>query len=357
MKYINKKNIPYILIGVVILVILIIVFALKTTPSSISSFELKKDTYITEDYNNDVIYENTIYVPDYMTRLIQTSKNATYVYRKDGKSFMIQYASCVDENCLNSYKSDDKFKQEGKYYITKSDEKIRIYFKNSFDVYQTIEISKYNYENESLKKDKSYKKLLENMTTKKANYEKYYIMPKDGYYSNYFLYKDYQNEDNIVSYKINYKVDSTKYQTNYDKNIISPSLYLDRSNMSFFEGKITRDISSVKEQTKIELFVLKSINIDFNNEAKRSLEWALNQNSFKDITENDVEISIDTLDYKDKKIDYYKIISNNNNSHGERLVAYLKLQDNYYYVIQITGGEGKELGIDMIFDFLPTSIE
>lgn len=357
MKSINKKNIPYIIIGIVTLIIIIIVIIIKTTSSSISTFELKKDTYISEDYNNDIIYENTIYVPDYMTRLIQTSKDATYIYRKDGKSFMIQYGSCIDEDCINSYKSNDKFKQEGNYYITKSDEKIRIYFKNSFDVYQTIEISKYNYENESLKKDKSYKKLLENMTTKKANYDKYYIMPKDGYYTNYFLYKDYQNEDNIISYKINYKVDSNKYQTNYDKNIISPILYLDRSNMSFFEGKITRDISSVKEQTKIELFVLKNTNIDLTDEAKKSIEWSLNQNSFKDITENDVIINIDSLDYKNQKINYYKIISDNNNSHGERLVSYLKLQDNYYYVIQITGGEGKELGIDMIFDFLPTSIE
>ena len=74
MKSINKKNIPYIIIGIVTLIILIIVIIIKTTSSSISTFELKKDTYISEDYNNDIIYENTIYVPDYMTRLIQTKK-------------------------------------------------------------------------------------------------------------------------------------------------------------------------------------------------------------------------------------------------------------------------------------------
>ena len=110
MKSINKKNIPYIIIGIVTLIILIIVIIIKTTSSSISTFELKKDTYISEDYNNDIIYENTIYVPDYMTRLIQTSKDATYIYRKDGKSFMIQYGSCIDEDCINSYKSNNKFK-------------------------------------------------------------------------------------------------------------------------------------------------------------------------------------------------------------------------------------------------------
>ena len=356
MKNIDNNKLLYVIPTIVIIFILIL-FIIINESKKISSLDLIKDTYITEDYINDVIYENTIYVPKEMTRVIENQKTATYLYRKDGKSFMIQYNSCIEETCIESYKSTDKFKQEGKYFVSKDDNKIRIYFKNSFDLYQTIEISKYNYKNDSLKKDKSYIKLLENMTTKKANYDKYYIMPKDGFYNGNITYNDYQNEEKNTKFKITYKVDSNKYQTYYEKNNVSPQLYLNHSTMSFYEGKITKDISSVKEQTLIELFVIKNLSLDLNEEAKGSLEWPLNQNSFKDITENDVEIKVDSLEYKDQKIDYYKIVSNNNNSHGERISAFLNIKDNYYYVIQIIGGEKKELSIDMILDFLPESIK
>jgi len=353
----NKKNLIYI-IPILVLIIVIILYEMIVNKNStaISSLDLIKDTYVTEDYYNDVIYENTIYVPKEMTRVIQSLKTANYVYRKDKKSFTIQYSSCIDENCINSYKSSDEYKQEGKYYVYKSENKIKVYFKNSFDIYQTVEINKYNYENESLKDDKTYIKLLENMTSKKANYDKYYINPKDGYYEGNILYNDYQKEDDITFYKIGYKVDSTKYQTVYDKNDLSTNLYLDKTHMSFYEGKITTDISSVKAQTRIQLFVIKSLNLDINEEAISSMDLSLNQSAFDDVSKDDVEIKIDSIDYNDNKIDYYHIISNNNNSYGERISAYLKLKDNYYYVIQIYGGEGKNLSIDMINDFLPTTI-
>ena len=354
----DNKKIIYIIpiLLLVTITIIVMIFTQSKNSTAISSFDLVKDTYVTEDYINDVIYENTMYVPKEMTRIIESSKNATYVYKKDDKSFSIQYGSCIDESCLNSYKSNDKFKSEGKYYVSKTDNKIRIYFKNSFDIYQTIEISKYNYKNESLKNDKSYTKLLENMTVKKANYDKYYINPKNGYYEGNIMYNDYQDEDNITKYKIGYKVDSIKYKTDFEKNTLSPNLYLDKTHMSFYEGEITKDISSVKVQTRIQMFVLKSLNLDINEEAINNLEWSLNQDSFEDITNNDVDIEIDSIDYKNNKIDYYHTISNNNNSHGERISAYLKLKDNYYYVIQIYGGEGKELNVEMINDFLPTTI-
>lgn len=352
----NKRILFYVIPFIIVLVLTLIILSLNKNTTAISSFNLVRDTYVTEDYINDVIYENTIYVPENMTRIIESSKNATYIYKEDKKVFSIRYGACVDESCLNSYKSSDKFKNEGRYYVSKSDNKIKIYFKNSFDIYQTIEISKYNYKNESLKKDKTYTKLLENMTVKKANYDKYYIMPKDGYYESSISYNDYQNEKDNITFKIRYKVDSEKYQTNYDKNNVSPNLYLDKTSMSFYEGEITTDISSVKAQTRIQLMVLKSLNLDINDDAIKSLDYSLNQDSFKDITKDDVEIRIESVDYKNDKINYYHIISNNNNSHEERISAYLKLKDNYYYVIQIFGGEGKELNIDMINDFLPTTI-
>ena len=352
----DNKKIIYIIPIFLLIILLILFFCTNKNSTAISSLDLVKDTYVTEDYLNDVIYENTIYVPKDMTRIIESSKTANYIYKKDGKTFSIQYSSCIDENCINSYKSSDKFKQEGKYFISKTDEKIRIYFKNSFDFYQTIDISKYNYEKESLKKDQTYKKLLDNMTTKKANYDKYYINPKEGFYEGNIFYNDYQDEEHITFYKIGYKVDAKKYLTIYDKNDLSTNLYLDKTHMSFYEGKITTDLSSVKAQTRIQMFVLKSKDLNINDEAISSLDWPLNQSAFEDITKDDVEIKTDVVDYNDKKIDYYHIISNNNNSHGERISAYLKLKDDYYYVIQIYGGEGKELNIDMINDFLPTMI-
>jgi len=356
MNEFNRKTLIYI-IPIVLIIIFLLAVIYNKNSTSISTLDLVKDTYVTEDYINDVIYENTVYVPKDMTRVIESLKQATYIYRKDGKSYSIQYGACIDKPCLDSYKSTNKFKLEGKYNIYKSDNKIKIYFKNSFDIYQTVEINKYNYENESLKNDKSYIKLIENMTTKKANYDKYYINPQDGYYINKVIYNDYQDEDNITKYKIGYKVNSDKYQTDYDKNTLFPNLHLDPTRMSFYEGEITSDISSVKAQTRIQMFVLKSFNLDINNEAISSLDMPLNQSAFDGISKDDVEIRIDSIDNDTNKLEYYHIISNNNNSHSERISAYMKLKDNYYYVIQVYGGEGKELNVEMINDFLPTTIE
>ena len=353
----DKKIINlYIVSFIILLILTLVIMSFNKNTTAISSFDLIKDTYITEDYVNDVFYENTIYVPDKMTRVLESSKTATYLYRNEDKTFTIRYGSCIDDECIKSYKSDDKFKNVGKYFVFKSDNKIKIYFKNSFDIYQTIEIGKYNYKNESLKKDKTYTKLLENMTVKKANYDKYYINPKEGYYKNSIIYNDYKDENNITAYKIDYKVDANKYQTNYDKNSVSPCLYIDKTQMSFFDGEITNDVSSIKAQTKIEIFILKNSNLNIDNEAVNNLNLSFNQNSFESITKDDVEIKKDQIEYKNNKIDYYHIISNNNNSHGERIAAYLKLKDDYYYVIQIYGGEGKELDANMINDFLPTKI-
>ena len=41
------------------------------------------------------------------------------------------------------------------------------------------------------------------------------------------------DEDNITKYKIGYKVYSIKYKTDYEKNTLSPNLYLDKT--TYFE--------------------------------------------------------------------------------------------------------------------------
>jgi hypothetical protein len=103
----NKKKIIIYIMPFLLLIITIPICILvnnNKNSTSISSLDLIKDTYITDDYINDVIYENTIYVPKEMTRLIQINKSATYVYRKEGRSFTINYASCIDDKCIESYK-------------------------------------------------------------------------------------------------------------------------------------------------------------------------------------------------------------------------------------------------------------
>lgn len=185
----------------------------------------------------------------------------------------------------------------------------------------------------------------------------YSIKSTDGYYIDSIDYNHYENENNKFSVEASYKISSSKYGSYYDVNEDNQNLYLGRINISFYEGEIVfSDVSSITKQTRIEMYYSVISNFDIQNEAVSSLEFPLNQPAFKNITEDMVDIKFDKLMYNNEEVECYKITSDNNDTYGERMNAYLHIKDNIYYVIQIYGGEGKKLDISMFNDFLPTDI-
>jgi len=362
----NKKNLIIgCVLGLVVIIAAILVFTLTNTKneSKLTLFakeDLIEDYYVIDDYENDLVYENKIYVPKYMTKTIQKSTIATYSYKDEYYSLQLNYNTYKTENDLKSkFIENESYKKKDFYYYLDKGNNVKIYFKNDSGYYQTLEISIYSMSNDdnTYTIDSSYKNLLENLTTTKKNLSDYSIKKENGYYTDSIRYNSYVDESDKKTINAEYKVPIEKYGSNYDPEYKYQELYLDNSSVSFYEGEITTDISTVKNQTRIRTYFSKIYNLDVQAEAVRDLQYPLNQTAFDDVTEDMVRIEVDSLQHNNNDVSYYKVSSDNNNSHGERIYAYYPIQENIYYIVQIYGGDNKELDINMIKDFLPTNVE
>ena len=362
----NKKII--IIVGLILIVGMILVFLSfnfvnKKNKSELVLFpkeQLIEDYYVIDDYEKNIIYENKIYVPNYMTKQIQKATIATYSYKNDKYSLQLSYKTYLNENDLNNkFIEKEKFKKKDFYYYLNNKSNVKIYFKNKNGYYQTIEINIYSRmnDNENYYIDNSFENLLENLDSVKKNLTDYSIKDENGYYLGSINYTSYNDETDKISVKADYKVSSEKYGSNYDSKYKYQELYLDNSAISFYEGEITTDISTVKNQTRIRSYFSKIHNLDINNEAIRDLQYPLNQTAFTGVTKDMVKIEVNALQFNGQEVKYYRTISNNNNSYGERIYAYLPIKDNIYYIVQIYGGDNKKLDINMINEFLPIKIE
>lgn len=360
----NKKNI--IIIFIIILIVALAMVALLIFNNSINKNKLfhKKnlieDYYVIDDYEKDLVYENKIYVPNYMTKQIQTSTTSTYTYKDEHYSLQLNYKTYLNEKDLNSnFVKGESFKKKSSYYYMDTGNFVKVYFENKYGYYQTIEISIYSMSNDdnTYSIDDSYTNLLENLTTTKKKLSDYSIKNVDRYYTGSINYNYYVDENDKAFVKADYKVPAEKYGSKYDSQYKYQELYLDNSNISFYEGEITTDISSVKNQTRIRMYFSKIYNLDIREEAIRDLQHPLNQTAFDGVTEDTVKIEVNKLQHGKQEAQYYKTISSNNNSYGERIYAYLPIKDNIYYIVQIYGGDNKKLDISMLNDFLPTNIE
>ena len=295
-----------------------------------------------------------------MTKTIQKSTIATYSYKDEYYSLQLNYNTYKTENDLNSkFIEGESYNKKDFYYYLDKGNNVKIYFKNDSGHYQTLEISIYSMSNDNntYSIDSSYKNLLENLTTTKKQLSDYSIKKENGYYTDSIKYNSYVDESDKKTIKADYNVSTEKYGSNYDSEYKYQELYLDNSSVSFYEGEITTDISSVKSQTRIRTYFSKIYNLDVKAEAVRDLQYPLNQTAFDNVTEDMVKIEVDSLQYNNNDVSYYKVSSDNSNSHGERIYAYYPIQDNIYYIVQIYGGDNKELDINMIKDFLPTNVD
>lgn len=357
----NKKIliISSIICLVVILVVILVFILTKSKDNNelFSKDNLIKDSYITDDYINNSVYENIIYVPKFMTKTSERLTTSTYSFKNENYSLKLNYNSYLTEDDLKRFIDNETFNKKDFYYYINKGTDIKIYFKNEYDYYQTIEINIHSSNNTYII-DSSYKYLVDSLSTIKKSSKDYSINKEDGYYIGSINYNEYTDETNKLSIKTDYKVSMEKYGSNYDIDNISPSLLIETTNISFYEGEIKGDdITTINKQTLIRTYFSKINNLNIKDEAIRDLNYPMNQKAFKDVTEDMVKIELDTLKYNDKDVSYYKVVSDNNNAHNERIYAYLPLQNNIYYVVQIYGGETKNLDINMINDFLPTNIE
>ncbi len=349
-------------------VVIISLVALKKNPTNnvtnssndglFSEKNLVTDTYLTDDYENDALYKNTIRVPKYMTRMSGINNTiASYVYKNKQYSLSLEYDSYLTDSSLKKdYILDDQFKKEENYYLSKSDNAVKIYFKNSNNIYQTITIKLYSEIDGEYSIDESYKNLLKNLSSVSVDKSEYSISSKNGYFKDNIVYNSYEDEDNKYTVKIDYSVSSEKYGSIYNKDSKYQEVYKDKSSISFYEGEITTALSSVKARTMIQMYLTKITNLDLNEELENDLEWPINQTAFEDVKKEDVKFDISSFKYNDKVVNYYKVTSDNNGAHGERIYAYLNIKDNLYYIIQIIGGENKNIDVSVIKDFLPTNI-
>lgn len=362
----NKKII--IIVGLILIVGMILVFLSfnfvnKKNKSELVLFpkeQLIEDYYIIDDYEKNIVYTNKIYVPNYMTKQVQKATTATYLYKNDNYSLQLNYKTYLNESDLNNkFVENEKFKKKDYYYYLYNDNKVKIYFENEFGYYQAIEISIYSRmnDNKNYYIDSSFENLLKNLVSEKKNLSDYSIKNENGYYLGSINYNYYNDENDKIFIKADYKVSSEKYGSNYDSKYKYQELYLDNSNVSFYEGEITTDILTVKNQTRIRTYFSKIYNFDINEEAVRDLQYPLNQTAFTGVTKEMVKIEVNALKFNGQEVKYYRTISNNNNSYGERIYAYLPIKDDIYYIVQIYGGDNKKLDINKINDFLPTKIE
>lgn len=360
----NRKNIIMctVIILIVLLTVLLFVFLKAENKNKSSLFledDLIEDYYVIDDYEKDLVYENKIYVPNFMTRTNQLLTMASYSYIDDYYSLSLIYNTYKTKDELNKkFISGEKYKKKDFYYYLDEGKYVKIYFKNKYNYYQTIEIRIYSMRSDDKEYmiDNSYENLLKNLTTIKKDVSDYSIKHEDGYYVGTIKNNFYVNESNKIFVKGDYKVLSGKYGSNYDSNLKYQNLYLDNSRVSFYEGEITTDIASVKKQTRIEAYFTRIYDLNIKDDAVRDLQYVLNQTAFKDVTEDMVRIGVSSFKYEAKEVKYYKIISDNN-GYNERIRAFLPVTDNIYYVVQIYGGDNKKLDLNMIKEFLPINIE
>ena len=324
--------------------------------------DLIEDYYVIDDYENDLVYENKIYVPKYMTRIIEKSTYAKYLYRNEYYSLQLTYHTYKNENALNmNFVDGESYEKKDFYYYLDKGNNVKIYFVNEFGYYQTLEISIYSrhIDDKTYLIDNSYENLLVNLTslTTKKKLSDYAIKKEDGWYIDAIKYNFYVDEKQKNYIKADYKVSAEKYGSDYDPEFIFQELYLDNSSVSFYEGEITTDISSVKKQTRIRAFFSKINNLDVQAEAVSDLRFPLNQTAFENVTKDMVKIEVNSLQHNNSVVSYFKIVSDNNNCHNERIYAFYPIKENVYYIVQIYGGDYKELNINMINDFLPTNVE
>ena len=356
----NKKYYILILIGIIIIAVCSILVLKNKKDNSIvfSMNDLVEDYYIYEDNEKHEVYENIIYVPKNMVKTIQKQTSASYSYKDNEVAVNLKYSSYKDIDSLNKlFTNDEKFIKKDFYNILEKDDVTKIYFENSNGYYQTIEIYIQSLTNNKYKIGTSYTDLLENLKSNKKNALDYSIKKENDYYTDSIYYNVYNDKTNTYNVKADYKVSSSKYGSVYDSEYKYHELYLDESSISFYEGEITADIDSVKSQTRIRMFFIKIMDLDIDKEIENDLKWPLNQTAFKDVTKDMVKIETNTLNHLGKEAKYYKVVSDNNNSHGERINVYYPVKDDIYYMIQIYGGENKNLNLDMIKEFLPTNVE
>lgn len=362
----NKKVFTILLIVFLILVVGILILLLNNKNDNdledkkiIIKFEKKnfvKDGFVIDHYQDNKVYECSYMVPKYMIKDSNTLKGASYLFQNKNYKLVINYNYYEDENDLKYFKGSEEFKTGKNYSYYKSDSLIKVYFKNNKNMYQTVEISVLSLDGRDYALDKSYKNLLSDMNIKSVSKEKYSITKNNNNYEGNINYNYYIDEDNKMAVKASYKVSSDKYGSNYDSANADFQLYIDDSKINFYEGEITRDLSSVKDQSKINIYFLKESNLDLKQDAVTSLVWAVNQTAFTNVNEDKVNISINNFNYNGYEINYYHIKSDNNSAHNERIKAYLKIKDDLYYVVQIYGGDSKELSLDMLKEFLPVEI-
>ncbi len=358
-----KKN--TIILSIILIALLALLIFTKNDISSLGfktelfpQKSLIEDYYVIDDSENNKIYENKIYIPKYMTKEDHSLTEAVYMFNNTHYSIRLEYDTYFSEEKLNeSFIESETFAEESFYHYLEKDNLIKIYFKNQFNYYQTIRISLNNKSENEYKIDKSYKNLLKNLTSKEKNKSDYSIKKTDGYYKGTIKYNYYYNENNKTTATAEYNVNAEKYGSSYDVENGNQVPYLNPSRISFYEGKITSDPKSVKTQTRIYMYLMYINKLNLKQDAIDNLNYPLNQTAFKDVKEDMVKIETESYEYNKNKIQYNRIISDNNNAHNERINAYILTKNNVYYVIQIIGGDGKELNKDMINDFIPTKTE
>ena len=199
---------------------------------------LVEDYYVYNDVTNDIIYEHKIYVPKYMTKSIQTDTIATYNYRDDDTSLSLQYSNLKDRDEFEKSIGKLNCEKEDFYYIYKSDKYIAIYFENSYEFYQAIDITLVS---DTKKLDDSYKNLLKNLSTTQKSYKDYALKKENGYYVGTIINNYYNNEEDRISVSADYKVSAEKYGSVNNPDFKFLEAYLDKSSVSFYEGEITTD--------------------------------------------------------------------------------------------------------------------
>lgn len=362
----NKKVLIILLIVFLLLAVGVLIVLLNNKNDNdlenkkiIIKFEKKnlvKDNFVIDHYQDNKVYECNYMIPKYMSKDSDTLKGASYLFQNKNYKLVINYGYYEEENDLKYFKDSEEFKTEKNYNYYKSDSLIKVYFKNNKNMYQTVEISVFSLDGTDYVFDNSYKNLLSDMNIKNVGKEKYSITKSGNNYEGNLNYNYYVDEDNKMAIKASYKVSAEKYGSNYDSVNSNFQLYTNDSKINFYEGEITKDLSSVKNQSKINIYFVTENNLDLKQDAVSSLEWAVNQTAFTNVDENNVNISIDKFNYNEYEVNYYHIKSDNKNSHNERIKGYLKIKDNLYYVVQIYGGDSKELSSEMLKEFLPINI-
>ena len=137
----NKRNVIMgCIIALVIIILVVLAFTLTNSKneSKLTLFakeDLIEDYYVIDDYENDLVYENKIYIPKYMTKTIQKSTIATYSYKDEYYSLQLNYNTYKTENDLKSKFIDgESYKKKDFYYYLDKGNNVKIYFENENEI-------------------------------------------------------------------------------------------------------------------------------------------------------------------------------------------------------------------------------